>query len=271
MPSVIGSKFHVSTIDLSEHVEADYPLRWSIFPIIDGDRVVVPVTFHDADYAPTPLSKLVIYNATTDEVTVDTSTQCGSLSRSAVDDEGNVYWASSFDIAAGYALDASASFADDQTFAPCMMRMAAGADGWDDDYFVDLTSLTDDARPAHAIMTGNGDVAYTAIFDPSDVGPISEDSARSNAWAFHSVELGNEAAGATVVPDAEPTNHRPSFGSFVNESNELVGWIMTVNDEFTETTLPDTSSHARSIPVEKMGSCVWCLVRGERGCDCPIR
>ncbi|HBR96941.1 MAG TPA: hypothetical protein DD979_06145 [Gammaproteobacteria bacterium] len=226
-----------TTVDLSEHAEADYPNRWSIFPAIDGDRVVVPITFYKDDWSPVALSKLVIVDTKTDTVTVDASTQCGSVSASAVDTAGNLYFAASPDIAAQHAIGAEGSF------APCIIRMKAGADGWDDEYYVDMTTLTEDGRPAYAIMTGTGNTAYTLIYsdtaDPITVDNIDE-ATRQIVWEFHSLELGNEAAGVTKIVGAEPTGHRVHYGSFAN-GDSLTAWNNRINDDFTESTVYDTT------------------------------
>jgi len=225
------------SISLAAHAEVDYPNRWSIFPAIDGDRVVVPITYYEADWTSAPLSKLVIVDTATDTVTVDTSTQCGSVSASAVDADGNVYFASHNDIATAYAVEA------DGSYPPCLIRMKGGADGWDDDYYVNLLDLTDDDRPAMAIMTGEGNKAYTLIYsadeDPLTLNNI--DVARGSVWEFHSIELGNEAATVAKIANVEATGPRVQYGSFSDGNAGLTSWMMRINTDYTESTIYDTT------------------------------
>lgn len=227
-----------SPISLEDHIEANYPDRWSIFPVIDGDRVVVPITFYENDGTAAPLSKLVIIDTETDQVTVDTSTMCGSVSASAVDEAGNVYFASSASAAIPYELEAPGSF------APCIIRMEAGADGWDENYYVDMTSFSENGRPAYGIMTGTGNTAYTLIYS-NEAEAITPDNAagamRSAVWEFHSVELGNEVGSVTKIEGTEPTTHRLQYSSFTDPDGVVTPWVNRLNTDFTASTVYDTS------------------------------
>lgn len=228
-----------TTIDLSEYVEEDYPNRWAIFPVIDGDRVVIPITFYGSDWSAAALSKLVIVDTTTDTVTVDNSTLCGSVSASSIDAVGNVYWASSHDIAVSYTLDSA-----NATFAPCMIRMESGADGWDDSYYVNMTDLTDNDRPAYGVTTGDGYKAYTLVYS-DDADPITaenvNDTAWKSVWEFSSFDVEAPFAGVTKVENALPTGHRINYGAFLNSDDELTSWVDTVNSEYTESTIYNTT------------------------------
>lgn len=226
------------TIDLSEHAEVDFPNRWAVFPVIDGDRVVIPITFYGSDWSAAKLSKLVIVDSTTDTVTVDSSTLCGSVSGSSVDAAGNVYWATSASIAVSYAVDP-----DSVAFAPCMIRMKSGADGWDDSYYVNMTDLTDNQRPVYGVTTGDGYKGYTLVYS-DEADPITTDNARSAArqsvWEFSSFDLEAPFAGVTKVENALPTNNRLNSGVFLND-DKVTSWIDTVSTDYTMSTIYDTT------------------------------
>lgn len=228
-----------TTIDLSEYAEDDYPNRWSIFPVIDGERVVVPITFYASDWSAAALTKLVVIDTATDTVTVDSSTQCGSVSSSAVDAEGNVYWATSHDIAVAYTVD-PASVA----FAPCMIRMISGADGWDNDYYVNMTDLTNNNRPAYGVTTGDGYKAYTLVYS-DEATPITAENVNDTAWQpvweFNSFDVGSEASGVTKIEGALPTGKSINYGVFLNDDDELTSWVDTVNADYTESTIYNTT------------------------------
>lgn len=228
-----------TTIDLSEYAEDDYPNRWAIFPVIDGERVVVPMTFYGSDWSAAALSKLIIVDTATDTVTVDNSTLCGSVSASAVDAEGNVYWATSHDVAVDYAVDPV-----NAAFAPCIIRMESGANGWDDGYYVNMTDLTDNDRPAYGVTTGDGYKAYTLVYS-ADAPPITADNVNDTAWQsvweFSSFDVGSEFAGVTKIEGALPTKHRIKYGAFQNDDDELTSWVHTINTDYTETTIYNTT------------------------------
>jgi hypothetical protein len=227
-----------TTIDLSEYAEVDYPNRWAIFPVIDGDRVVIPITFYGSDWSAAALSKLVIIDTTTDTVTVDSSTLCGSVSGSAVDAAGNVYWATSADVAVSYKLDPV-----NAAFAPCMIRMKSGAEGWDDGYYVNMTDLTDNDRPAYGVTTGDGYKGYTLVYS-DEATPLTAENARGAAkqsvWEFSSFDLEAPFAGVTKVENALPTNNRLNYGVFLND-DKVTSWVDTVSSDYTVSTIYDTT------------------------------
>jgi len=228
-----------ATIDLSAYVEDDYPNRWAIFPVIDGDRVVIPITFYGSDWSAAALSKLVVIDTTTDTVTVDSSTLCGSVSASAVDAEGNVYWSSSHDIAVSYTVDPVSA-----AFAPCMIRMESGAEGWDDGYYVNMTDLTDNDRPAYGVTTGDGYKAYTLVYS-DEATPITADNVNDTAWQpvweFSSFDVEAPFAGVTKVENALPTGHRINYGIFLNDNDDVTSWVDTINSDYTVSTIYDTT------------------------------
>ena len=226
------------TIDLSEYAEVDYPKRWAVFSVIDGDRVVIPITFYESNWTAAKLSKLVVIDTTTDTVTVDSSTLCGGVSGSAVDAAGNVYWASSPEVAVSYKLDPV-----NAAFAPCMIRMKSGAEGWDDSYYVNMTDLIDHDRPVYGVTTGDGYKGYTLVYS-DEATPLTADNAKgaskASVWEFHSFDLEAPFAGITKIENALPTNSKLNSGVFLND-DKVTSWIDTVSSDYTESTIYDTT------------------------------
>lgn len=237
----------IDTIDISD-LDEEGMYRWSIFPTIDGDRVVVPITFYESDWSAAALSKLVIIDTITDTVTSDVSTQCGSLSASAKDAAGNIYFASHNEVAAQSAIG-------NASFRPCMIRMQAGGDGWDDSYYVNLLDLTEDGRPAMAVVPGTGDTAYTLIYS-AEADAITVDNVdtapRGAVWEFHSIELGNEAATVSKVDNVEGTVFRVQYGNLSHDTLGEVSWMMRVNDDWTESTVYNTYDPANWTVLTKV-------------------
>ncbi|NTS77170.1 hypothetical protein HR060_09870 [Catenovulum sp. SM1970] len=226
------------TIDISDYAVEGYPERWSIYPVVDGDRVVAAMT-HSITNAqgisfPAPVSHLLVIDTNDNSVTVDGHTACGGVSSSAKDDEGNVYFATHHQQSVAYTVGLPG------IPTPCIIRMESGANGWDDSYYLDLTQLTDNNRPAYGLIAADGNKAYTLIYS-DDAEPITlanyEATAWTNNWEFNSFELDNALATATKVEGTQPTNHRIKTGSFKNEADGTTPWVHRISADWSESTL----------------------------------
>lgn len=203
-------------------------------PFLDQGRLIMPASYwSDAtNRTPTNRGSLAILDIASGSVSYDTQTQCGDISWSAADAEGNIYFASHVDLA----INQAAGVIDT---APCMVRMKAGENTFDSDYYVNLFDLTNDNRPVTALAPSSGDTAYTLIY-ASDAAPVTPENARDlsgSVWEFHSIELGNEVATVTKVADAPLTSPFPFISAFEHDTLGDITYLLNINADFSESTL----------------------------------
>ncbi|ARU59491.1 hypothetical protein OLMES_5511 [Oleiphilus messinensis] len=229
------------TISLADLDEPTLPNRWSIFPTTDGDRFVAVITYYEADWSNAAHSKLVIVDSTTDTVTSDTSTECGGVSASAKDAEGNIYFASHDEVALGF-------HQGDLSFPPCVIRVLSGTNEWDDSYVMNMQNLTNDARLAMATMSGMGNTGYTLILSEAAQAEIdSSTTARSlirDVWEFHSFDLTDDSATATKVENVLPTISRVQYGTLDHAELGDISWMLRTDQTAAETIIYNSTDPA---------------------------
>jgi hypothetical protein len=230
-----------NTISLADLAETNLPNRWSIFPVIDGDRFIAAISYYDADWDAVAHTKVVIVDSNTDTFITDTSTDCGSVSSSAKDAAGNIYFASHDQTALEY-------FKGTGAYPPCAIRINAGANEWDDTYLLHLQNLTNDNRLAMTAMTGPGDTAYTLVLSSTAQAQLTSEthfkSLIQNIWEFHSFDLTDDSAVATKI-DYEPmTVSRVQYGSFAHDELGDISWMFRVSDDFGMSTIINSTNPA---------------------------
>ncbi|MEO0604882.1 MAG: AMP-binding protein [Myxococcota bacterium] len=198
----------------------------------DGSRLVMSTRYFREDGSAALLGKVAIIDTAAGEVTVDEETACANLATSVRDDDGNIYFASHSSQAARF----SGGFAGDPAGEPCMVRMLAGANGFDDGYYVSLEDLT--GVPAGFAIQGADNGAYLLGFD--DVAnPVTADNVarftQLGVWEYYRVEL-------TDSPSAMPV---ASFGTTsaygIAFQTELDGEAMERPHPPVEVTLDDVA------------------------------
>ena len=228
------------TISLASLDEATLPNRWSIFPTSNGDTFIAAISYYGANWEAVAHTKLVAIDSTTDALTSDTSTDCGGVSTSAKDAAGNIYFASHDDVALYYHLS-------DPYYQhpPCIIKVDALTNTWDDNYAMNMQGLTNDARLPMAAMTGNGDKAYTLILSDAAQQNITVDTGFRdlirNVWEFHSFDITDDMATATKVNNVNLTTSRPKYGVVDHAELGEVSWMMTINDNYTESLIYNTT------------------------------
>lgn len=229
------------TISLADLDEASLPKRWSIFPVIDGDRFIATISYYDADWAAAAHTKVVIVDSKTDTFVADTSTNCGSVSSSAKDSAGNIYFASHDQTAVSY-------FQGTGAFPPCAIRINTGSNEWDDTYLMNLQNLTNDSRLAMTAMTGSGDTGYTLVLSSAAQAQLTADthfkSLIQNVWEFHSFDLTDDSALSTKVDYDPMTVSRVQYGSFAHDELGDISWMFRVSNDFGESTIINSTNPA---------------------------
>jgi len=199
----------VDTISLASLEEANLPGTWSVFPTTDGDRFVATIGFYGPGKGGVDpgLTKLVIVDSNDDSVYTDTSDKtCAGVSGSAKDAAGNMYYAS-------YTLAALKHHLGIGEYAPCVIRVLAGTNEFDDSYLMHMQNLTNNGRMAMGAVTGNGDIGYNLIMSDAGQALVANEETADVAryapfWEFHSFDLTDSNALATKVEGITTTPNR---------------------------------------------------------------
>lgn len=164
----------------------------------DGDRLVMTARYWRPDDTAAELVKAVIIDTDDDSVSYIEDHRCGSIAFQATDSNGHLYLASH----PAHVTALAAGVAGDPPAESCLLRIQAGADEFDADYYVDLNELSDGYTGG--IMQGSGDNAYVLTYAGET--PTLDNYvrlARGGNWEIHSIVLGNEQATYERVPELE--------------------------------------------------------------------
>jgi hypothetical protein len=168
----------------------------------DGDRLLVSASYwrltDEEGYL--KLNRVAIVDTSTHDVIYADDTRCGGVAFQAMDSNGHLYLASHPGHTAALSVGMAHTEGVSEPAESCIIRVQAGADTFDQDYYVDLNELS--GGFTGGIMQGPGDEAYVLTYD----GPALTTSdyfraPRSDAWAIHSITLGSEAESYALVPD----------------------------------------------------------------------
>jgi len=229
-------------ISLAALEESTLPNRWSIFPVADGDRFIATISYYDANWKSAAHTKAVILDSKTNTFVTDTSTECGSVSSSAKDASGNIYFASHDETAVSYYKGTGA-------FPPCIIRINSGANEWDDSYVMNMQNLTNDSRLAMTAMTGKGNTGYTLVLSPEAQAKLTNEvhfkSLIKNIWEFHSVDLTDDSATATKINYPHKTISRVQFGSFNHDELGDISWMFHISDDWGTSTIINSTDPAK--------------------------
>lgn len=215
---------------------AEAKTMYSWYKNVDGDRLIVAFAYDRQDDTPSPTSKVAIINMADDTVIYDEQSDCGYLSWTSKDADGNMYFASHTYVA----ILGAAGLAGDPSFSPCMVRILAGADGFDPDYYVDLGELA--GAPVGSLMSGGDGTGYTLVYE-SDTAITADnvnDAYSTPGWKHYSMELGDEAATFAPVPAIAGGIPYSGWASLVVDGARLPV-VTEVAEGFSETKVYDAS------------------------------
>lgn len=249
----------IDTISLAGLAEADLPSTWSVFPTTDGNRFVATIGFYAEDGADPGVSKLVIVDSNDDSVATDSVDNCSAVTGAAKDAAGNMYFASYDGSALAHAQGRGA-------YAPCIIRVLAGRNEFDDSYLMNMQNLTNSGRMAMGAVTGNGNIAYNLIMSDAGQAMVTDGTLakhlRIPVWEFHSFDLTDSNATATKVEGVVSTAGAQGIpggtisrilnGSFTHHELGDITWMAQIDVETTSSIYNSTDPKTWSLITNKV-------------------
>lgn len=177
-----------------------------------GDRLLLWSNYVNEQGLNVSRSVFAFVDSETDEFTTDVTETCGGfLSAFVTTSNGDTYFGSTGGDAINHALGLQG------TFAPCAVRVRAGASEVDDTFVADLNQLTG-VGPTGGPIAGSGNNGYLLAYDEAamPVDPLRtsfEHTALEN-WRIYEVELGSRASGSLVqeIPVAQGVGGAGTLG-----------------------------------------------------------
>ncbi|MEM1414486.1 MAG: hypothetical protein AAGH15_06285 [Myxococcota bacterium] len=240
----------VDSVDLTEGIAPPEGLltRFTDSRIDDAGRLLVPVGYcrPSPDFTCAPLMRLAIIEPETFAVTYDEDTRCGRPTLSVTDGDGAAYFISH----PGQSSQFVGEAAGDPAFPGCMIRVLAGADGFDSEYYLDKLSLTPEGRPIGSVVPATGNLVYATVWprSPDEFDAENWFTLRSEpVWEVFAFEPGNEAATFMLQADVPATADQISGGQVlidVDGTDVMTPLALTNPEGFGSTTLFDVSDPA---------------------------
>lgn len=238
----------IDTISLAGIAEAELPRTWAVFPTVDGDRFVATMGFYGADWSDPGVTKLVVVDSNDNSLATDSVDNCSAVSGSAKDSNGNMYFASYDEAALAHEQGRGA-------YAPCVIRVLAGTNEFDDSYLMNLQNLTNNGRMAMGAVTGNGDIGYNLIMSDAGQALVTDETLsrhlRIPVWEFHSFDLTDSNATATKVEGVVSTEGAEGIpggtisrilnGSFTHHELGDITWMAQIDVEATSSIYNSTN------------------------------
>jgi hypothetical protein len=226
-------------IDLSAMSKTGYHVNFAYNIPVRGTQIVVAGFYYDASFSMTiAQTALALIDTTTDAVTFVTDTRCGTFSTVATTTNGDLYFGSDT-----YAV--SLDLINSSAAPPgCLLRMKAGQNVFDPDYFVPITTLTG-GKPGGAAVPASDGGFWIRVFDES-LSPITPATSATEvlaaaAWSWWKVDPSSGNGAATKSAFA------PSAGevkSFTAGGSTYAG---DSSDAYAHATLLDMTSGADPI------------------------
>jgi hypothetical protein len=249
----------VDTISLASLAEVNLPGTWSVFPTTDGDRFVATIGFYGADFSDSGDTKLVIVDSNDDSFATDSVDNCSAVTGAAKDAAGNMYFAS-------YDESALAHEQGRGDYAPCIIRVLAGSNEFDDSYLMNMQNLTNNGRMAMGAVTGNGNIGYNLILSDAGHTMVTDSTIakhlRIPVWEFHSFDLTDSNATATKVEGVVSTEGAQGIpggtisrilnGSFNHHVLGDITWMAQIDNELTSSVYNSTDPATWSLITNKI-------------------
>ncbi|NRA24430.1 MAG: hypothetical protein HRU08_08120 [Oleispira sp.] len=249
----------VDTISLASLAEVNLPGTWSVFPTTDGDRFVATIGFYGADFSDSGDTKLVIVDSNDDSVATDSVDNCSAVTGAAKDAAGNMYFAS-------YDESALAHEQGRGDYAPCIIRVLAGSNEFDDSYLMNMQNLTNNGRMAMGAVTGNGNIGYNLILSDAGHAMVGDSTIAKHLripfWEFHSFDLTDSNATATKIEGVVSTEGAQGIpggtisrilnGSFKHHALGDITWMAQIDNELTSSVYNSTDPTTWSLITNKI-------------------
>ena len=236
-----------TAIDLSELGRAGYRTNFSYNIPVRGDQLVIAAFYYDATYSRTiGETAVALLDTRSDTVRVIRDTRCGAFSTAMTAPNGDVYFGTDTYASAIHRIGGDAAAPDG-----CLLRMRAGEDEFDPDFFVRVSDLTG-GQLGGAVVPADDNALWVRAFDES-LFAVSETTSAlrilaAPAWRWWRVDLGAPTATAVVSPFPPGAGQVKYFGvggrAFAGNAS---------NDYSTSDVLDMTSSGAPRDGVRVMG------------------
>jgi hypothetical protein len=207
----------------------------------DGDRLLVSASYwrltDEEGYL--KLNRVAIIDTGTDAVSYIDDTRCGGVAFQATDSKGHLYVASHPGHTAALSVGMAHTDGVSEPAASCLLRVKSGANEFDPDYYVDLNETS--GGFTGGLMQGRGDTAYVLTYaGPALTTTNYFRAPRADAWAIHSITLGNEAESYAAVPNM-PLISGYGFAFSTRVAGEQTPFVITVKGDFSEGSYYDSS------------------------------
>ncbi|HKU42420.1 MAG TPA: hypothetical protein VJR89_29880, partial [Polyangiales bacterium] len=189
------------SIDLPESARDGYLSLYGYAGIVRGSELLISVGWFDWEESDSVLGEtgLIRIDTEQDEVVgFETDRRCGGVTQPIDTASGDTYLVSS-------ALAGAASRLDRLPTKPCALRVRAGDNTIDADYFQELEALTQ-ARVSGEPIPGGGDAMFLRVFDEKlaqiEEGAATTDLTGQSAWRWARWDV---ASGDVSKLDLEPS------------------------------------------------------------------
>ncbi|WP_437977235.1 hypothetical protein WMF11_09435 [Sorangium sp. So ce295] len=219
-----------------------------------GKELVVIALYYDQNFSKIlPETSAALIDVETDEVTYVHDERCGGVSNSMIAPSGDLYLGSD-----PYNAALNVIGGDEASKTGCLIRMRAGEDAFDPDFFVNVSDLTG-GFPGGGIVPGAGSTAYLRAYDES-LFPISPTTDALSlyaaaSWKWWKIDL--ESLTTATVVEGVP----PGSGVVKYLSADSRVFASDTNADYSETTLQDMSVEADPVKGILINGLVTGLVR----------
>jgi hypothetical protein len=230
----------VEAISLAGLEEEGYGMRTNYLHR-DGNRLLLSASYwrltNEEGYL--ELNRVAIVDTSDHSVTYADDTRCGGVAFHATDSKGHLYLASHPGHAAALSVGMAHTEGVSEPAASCLLRVKAGQNEIDPDYYVDLNEIS--GGFTGGLMQGPGDVAYVLTYDGPELSATDYFRAtRADAWAIHSLTLGDEADSYRRVPDM-PLVSGYGFAFSTSIDGSSTPFVIVVNGDLSEGVYYDAS------------------------------
>ncbi|HEX6243142.1 MAG TPA: hypothetical protein VFZ61_19650, partial [Polyangiales bacterium] len=166
--------------------------------VVRDNRLFIPTTYYREDDTFVATAAAIVIDTDKDElVDVIEDDRCGNIVHAVPGERGEIYFASGT-VSAGYR-----EVGYEQDFPePCILRVKAGEQKFDPDFYVSMVELAG-GRTAARLIHGVGDHYYVSIFDQDELDePLDETNIwaawEAKAWRLHRFKMGSKEAPVPV-------------------------------------------------------------------------
>jgi hypothetical protein len=218
-------------IDLGALKQTGYLTNFSYNIPVRGTQIVIPALYYNSSYSRTiAQTSLALLETSDDSVTTISDSRCGVFSTVA-EKNGDLYFGTDTYAVAIHRIAPAA--------APdgCLLRMKAGANVFDPDFLVAISSLTG-GQPGGAAVPADGDSLWVRAFDErlAMVTPVTSALTLLAAPAWRWWKVDPKSSTAAQSPFA------PGAGEVKYFTVEGHAWAGNPNQDYTTSTLLDMTS-----------------------------